>query len=222
MMESLPKPLLKIMPQLMLQQVLCSSVEVVINKALALNSNDDNPLNTLEQKTLAIKLAELGFILCLSVNDSKVLVTKLSERANCTITTSLATLKTLQQEQQITELIKQDKLALEGDIKVAQHFASLAESIDIDWQSEIAKHIGDVATYKLVQLGNKVKSKIDFANEQIQADASEYLVHEQGLAITQSQISHFSQAVTAVKQQTAHVENRINDLLNSLTIKPKG
>ena len=222
MMESLPKPLLKIMPQLMLQQVLCSSVEVVTNKALALNSNGEEQLNALEQKTLAIKLAELGFILCLSVNDGKVLVTKLSERADCTITTSLKTLKTLQKEQQITELIKQDKLDLEGDIKVAQHFAHLAENIDIDWQSELAKHIGDVATYKLTQLGHKVKGKLDFAAEQIQADASEYLVHEQGLAITQSQISHFSQAVTAVKQQTAHVENRINDLLNSLTIKPKG
>jgi len=217
-MESLPKPLLKIMPQLMLQQVMCSALEVTINKALSLNINSNERLNSLEEKTLAVKLAELGFPLCFSINDGKVLVTKLIERADCTITTSIKTLQDLKKEQQLTELIKQDKLDVEGDIKIAQHFASLAETLDIDWQTELAKHIGDIATHKLVQFSKIVKNKVDLAIEQIQADSSEYLVHEQRLVVTSSQLDHFNQAVSAVKLQTEQVENRLNQLFERLNI----
>jgi len=217
MMESLPKPLLKIMPQLMLQQVLCAAVEFIINEALKLNINSNEQLSALEQKTLVVKLAELGFPLCFSINEGKVLVTKLVDRADCTIITSIKTLQELKKEQQLTELIKQERLELTGDIKVAQHFASLAETLDIDWQTELAKHIGDVATHKLVQFGKMVKEKVTFANEQIQADSSEYLVHEQRLVVTSSQINHFNQAVSAVKLHAEQVESRLNQLMNSFS-----
>lgn len=201
----------------MLQQVMFAALEVIINKAISLNINQNDQLNALEQKTLVIKLAELPFPLCLSINNSKVLVTKLIERADCTITTSISTLQLLKKEQQLTELIKQDRLDLVGDIKVAKHFASLAETFDIDWQTELAKHIGDVATHQLVQLSMTIKEKVAFASEQIQADSVEYLVHEQRLVVTNSQLVHFNQAVSAIKLQTEQVENRVNQLVARLS-----
>lgn len=206
----------------MLQQVMCAALEAIINKALSLNINSNDQLNSLEQKTLAIKLAELGFPLCLSIDEGTVLVTKLIDRADCTVTTSIKTLQELKKEQQLTELIKQDQLDIEGDIKVAQYFASLAETLDIDWQTELAKHIGDIATHKLVQFSQLVKEKINFANGQIQADSSEYLVHEKRLVVTSSQINHFNLAVSAVQLQTEQVESRFNQLLTQVSTHTKG
>jgi ubiquinone biosynthesis protein UbiJ len=206
------RTLLKWLPQLMLQQVLCSAIEKVVNKALSLNINDNCQLNALEQKTLAVKLTELGFPLCFSVNNGKVLVTKLIERADCTITSSINTLKTLQKEQQLTQLIKQDQLDIDGDLKVAQQFASIAENLDIDWQSEVAKHIGDVPTYKLGQVIKVVNKKVSFAAEQVQADASEWLVHEQHLAVTKSQLNDFNQQVNNVCGNVNSLEQRIEQL----------
>ena len=201
----------------MLQQVMFAALEVIINKAIALNINQNDQLNALEQKTLVIKLAELPFPLCLSINNSKVLVTKLIERADCTITTSISTLQLLKKEQQLTELIKQGRLDLVGDINIAKHFASLAETFDIDWQTELAKHIGDVATHQLVQLSMTIKEKMAFASEQIKADSVEYLVHEQRLVVTSSQLVYFNQAVSAVELQTKQVENRVNQLVDRLS-----
>jgi len=203
--------------QLMHQQTLCSAVEFAINQALALNINGVSVLHALEQKTLTILLAELGFPLSFSINESKVLVTGLTERSDCTINTSVKTLLELKKEQQITELIKQDKLDVQGDIKVAQQFASIAESLDIDWQSEIAKHIGDIPTYKLSQLGKNLAKKFSFASQQIQADASEWLVHEKRLVVTSSQIEHFSQQVTEIAKQTEIVSARIQRLVQKIT-----
>jgi ubiquinone biosynthesis protein UbiJ len=115
----------------MLQQAFTSSLELLINKTLSLNTSDSG-LKKLEQKTLTVCLSELNFPISLSVNKCIVLVSGLTERADCTINTSIKTLQELKAKQQLTELIKQDKLDLTGDIKVAQQFASLAENLNID------------------------------------------------------------------------------------------
>jgi ubiquinone biosynthesis protein UbiJ len=196
----------------MLQQTLCSTVEFAINQALALNINGNNVLDSLEQKTLTIILTELSFPLSFSINENKVLVTSLTERSDCTIKTSVKTLLELRKEQQITELIKHEKLDVQGDIKIAQLFANIAETLEIDWQSEIAKHIGDIPTYKLSQFGKNLAKKFNFASQQIQADASEWLVHEKRLVVTSSQIHDFSRKVAEVSRQTDILSERIQRL----------
>jgi len=97
-------------------------------------------------------------------------------------------------------------------MKVAQQFASLAENLNIDWQSELATHIGDVPTHKLVQLGKTVANKFKFAAKQINADASEYIVHEKRLVVTRGQIEHFNQQVNNVSNQVDAIAIRIANL----------
>jgi ubiquinone biosynthesis protein UbiJ len=196
----------------MFQQTLCSTVEFAVNQALALNINGGNVLSALEEKTLTLVLTELGFPLSFSINENNVLVTSLTERSDCTIKTSVKTLLELKKEQQITELIKQEKLDVQGDIKVAQLFANITESLEIDWQSELAKHIGDIPTYKLTQFGKNLAKKFNFATQQIQADASEWLVHEKRLVVTSSQINNFSQQVIDIARQTDLISERIQKL----------
>lgn len=208
------------MSQLMHQQALCAALEIIINQALAFNIHGTKALVPLEQKTLTLELNELGFPLSFTVNASKILVTTLEdtdeEDASCIIKTSIATLRELRREQQLTELIKQDKLDISGNIKIAQQFAAIAETLEIDWQSEIEKHIGDVATYKLGRLSNAVKEKLAFAARQIQADASEWLVHEKRLVVTESQINDFNQQVDQVSKQTDAMAKRIERLSQKL------
>ena len=202
---------------LMVSQVLASTLEVVINKALALSSADSS-LEKLNQKNLTLILEELGyplsFTVCNVTTPAQIIVTALTERADCTISTSINTLRELKAEQQITELIKQNKLDLTGDVKVAQKFASLAENIDIDWQSELANYIGDIPTYKLTQLGQKLSSKIQFATKQIKADASEYIVHEKRLVVTRNQVEQFNQQVSEIEKQVDDISQRISRLVN--------
>ena len=196
----------------MFQQTLCSTIELAVNQALALNINGNNVVSALEQKTLTILLTELGFPLSFSINENNVLVTSLTERSDCTVNTSVKTLLELKKEQQITELIKQEKLDVQGDIKVAQLFANIAESLEIDWQSEIAKHIGDIPTYKLSQFGKNLAKKFNFATQQIQADASEWLVHEKRLVVTSSQVHDFSRQVSDIARQVDIISERIQKI----------
>lgn len=200
----------------MLQQVFLSSIELMINKVLSLNT-DPIDLKKLEQKTLTIVLSELNFPISFTVTSNKVIVSGLTERADCTINTSIKTLQALQAEQPLTELIKQNKLDLTGDIKIAQQFIQLAENLNIDWQSELAAHIGDMPTHKLMQLSKQVMNKVQFATKQIKADASEYIVHEKRLVVTRSQIDTFNQQVNQVNNRVDQLALRIEALTKGLT-----
>lgn len=199
------------------QQMLLLIIETIINKALTLNINNNKALHELSEKTLTIKLTELNFPVTLTVDGEQVLVTSNVEHNDCQLTSNIAALQQLQQNQQLTELIKQDKLDISGDLKVAQRFASLFENITIDWRSELAKHIGDIPTYKLGQFSDWCKQKLQFAAQQIQADASEYLVHEQQLAITSDNIDDFSQQVSQLAQRINQLELRMTHIDDMLT-----
>lgn len=203
--------------QFMFAQALSAVIETLINQFLKYNLSGTQALKPLSEKTLTVKLAELPFALSFSVSDEKIHVTTNDEHSDCCIITSIKTLVELKKEQQLTDLIKNDKLDIQGDLKVAQHFANIAETLDIDWQSELAKRIGDIPTYKLGRIGAKLLKKLNFATTQIQADASEWLVHEKRLLVTAAEIVSFSLDVERAEQKASALSQRIDELINQQT-----
>ncbi|MFQ3339668.1 MAG: ubiquinone biosynthesis protein UbiJ, partial [Colwellia sp.] len=134
--------------RLLLPQVATATFELIINKALALNNNKSVSFAAVAQKTLTLELAELPFTLCFTVNTSAsktlIIVRSGTEFSDCTINTSINTLNKLKAHKSLTQLIKQDELDITGDIKIAQQFANIAQSLEIDWQTELAKYLGDL------------------------------------------------------------------------------
>ncbi|WP_286234278.1 ubiquinone biosynthesis accessory factor UbiJ [Thalassotalea sediminis] len=204
------------MSNIMHHQILCSFVERVVNALLTINQADNAPLVALEQKTIVISLAELDFPMSFTFNEQQLLVTCITERSDCHIETSLATLKKLQTDQQLTDLIKQDKLNISGDIKIAQQFSSIFQQLDIDWQSELATFIGDVPTYKVVKFNQWLLSKFAFAKQQITADATEWLLHEKRLLVANDELQQLYSDIQATERNFQHLERRIIQLENAL------
>ena len=203
--------------QLMFAQTLSAVLETLINQFLRYNLHGTRALKPLSEKTLTVKLAELPFPLSFLVSNEKIHVTTNDEHSDCCLITSISTLVELKKEQQLTDLIKNNKLDIQGDLKVAQRFADIAQTLDIDWQSELAKRIGDIPTYKMGLLGRQLLNKLSFAAKQIPADASEWLVHEKRLVITAAELSYFSRDVERTEQQTDDLNHRIDQLINRIS-----
>ena len=206
---------------LLLPQAATAAIELIINKALSLN-NKPISFATVIQKTLTLKLTEFPFSLCFTLNSvsnsTEMMVRAQAEHSDCTINTSLRTLKKLKAQQPLTQLIKQNELDVLGDIKVAQQFATIAQSLEIDWQTELAKHLGDIPTHKLLQFGYKITKSIVATSKQFEADIGEYLVHEKRLIVTNSQINAFNQQTQDIKNQVDSLSVRINKLITLTSI----
>ena len=206
----------KLSNDLLLPQAVTASLELVINKALSLN-NSSVSFAAVAQKTLTLELAELPFPLCFTVNNTSspvdVIVSSNHECSDCTIKTSINTLKKLKANVSLTQLIKKDELDVIGDIKIAQQFANIAQSLEIDWQTELAKHLGDVPTHKLLQFGNKITKSLATTGKQLEADISEYLVHEKRLVVTSSQLNAFNQMTKDIANEVDALSARIDKLI---------
>ena len=206
----------KLSAALLLPQAVTAVIELLVNKALRLNNKQLN-IHGLSQKVLTIKLTELSFPLSFTVNSTttpaEVLVSTQKEQSDCVINTSITSLKKLKAQESLTQLIKQDKLDVIGDITIAQQFANIALSLEIDWQTEIAKHLGDIPTHHLLHLGNKMTRSFSTSCKKLQVDISEYLVHEKRLVITHHQIKAFNQEVTTLSKNMNELSIRINKLV---------
>ena len=206
------------MSEFMHTQLLAGAVEIILNQALRKGGAKQASLTKLNEKSLAVILGEFSRPIVLTVSSNKLLVTSPTSEnlaADCTIHTSIKTLVQLKTEQQLTQLIKDEQLDIDGDIKVAQHFAACFETLSIDWPSELEAHLGDIGTYKLMQLVNSIKAKLKFAKQQITSDATEWLIHEKRLAVSKQEISDFIGDVTQLEQQVSS----ISDTIDALAIK---
>lgn len=199
--------------QLMFAQALSAVIEKLCNQALVYNLHGTRALAALNEKTLTVKLAELGFPINFAISAEKINVTSGESASDCCITASVKTLFALKEQQKLTDLIKQNQLDIDGDIKIAQRFADIASSFDIDWRTEFAKRIGDIPTYKLGQLGTVFANKLNFARQQIQADASEWLIHEKNILVTKSEVSYYYQDVEQVFNEVEQLSERIKHLI---------
>ncbi len=212
----------KLSDSLLLPQVATATLELIINKALSLN-NKSLSFAAVAQKTLTLELSEISFPLCFTIDNTAspvvIIVRSTTEYSDCSIKTSVSTLKKLKANQSLTDLIKQDELDVSGDIKIAQQFANITQSLEIDWQTELAKHLGDVPTHKLLQFGNKITKSLATTGKQLEADISEYLVHEKRLVVTSSQINAFNQQTKDVASKVDNLSARIDKLAADITGK---
>ncbi|WP_371375021.1 SCP2 domain-containing protein [Thalassotalea aquiviva] len=198
--------------QLMPKQVLASVLEASINKALVLSTNASQLMAPLNGQALSIYLHELGFILSFRVQDQQVYVLSDNKAEECHIDTSLKVLPKLRQSSLLTQLIKTGQLDIEGDPKIAQQFAQVGEHLAIDWEQHLANNLGDVPAYKLTQLGKAAKQKLGIKQQQFSQDASEFLLHEQRLCVSNSELSVFNHSVKNLAQQVTELEQRIQSL----------
>jgi ubiquinone biosynthesis protein UbiJ len=203
--------------QLMFAQTLSAILETVINQFMGYNLHGTWALKLLSDKTLTIKLAELQFPLSFTVSDEKIHVSSNDEDNDCCLITSISSLIELKKEQQLTDLIKNNKLDIQGDLQVAQRFADIAQTLDIDWQSELAKRIGDIPAYKLGQLSRKLLKTLNFAGTKIQVDASDWLIHQKRLIITAAEMSYFNHDVEDVEQQVSALSQRLDKLTKHIS-----
>ena len=201
---------------LLIPQVVTASLEILINKALQLNTKSIN-FGSLSHKVLTLKLAELSFPLSFTVNNNgvvpEVIVRSKADDSDCVICTSINTLKKLKAQESLTQLIKDDQLDVIGDITVAQQFSTVVQSIDIDWQTELANHLGDIPTHNLLYFGNKITESLTNTHKKFQADVGEYVVHEKRLVVTSSQLIAFNDNVNKVANCVDKLSIRINKLV---------
>lgn len=132
---------------------------------------------------------------------------------DCTLSLNVSVLPELKDQSNITKLIKQDKLDMDGDIQLAQSFSQLITQCKPDIEEWISRVTGDVVAHTLVQGVTQIGQ---FARTQLrhqQDYLAQVVTEEWRLAPPPLEVAHFCDQVDEVKSQAARVEAKLNQLL---------
>ncbi|PHZ59595.1 hypothetical protein CRG86_021565 [Photobacterium leiognathi] len=189
------------------------AVETALNQLIKDDADSQRRLTRLRGKVISVKLNEFNKTMYFVFSHQVDVLVGFEGEVDCQLALNLSVLPELRQQANLTQLIKADKLALDGDLQLAQHFSSLLSGLKPDFEDKLSEYTGDVVAHTLV---SSVKSGSRFIRQGIknrQRDLAEVITEEWRLLPQPLEMMHFCDQVDDLKSDVARFEARLNQLL---------
>lgn len=196
-----------------LSPLVTAAIETAINTLLKESPEQGRRIARLNGQILQLDLQELGQSLVFIFSQQVDVLACFEGEPDCRLSLSLSVLPQLRNQSNITTLIKQDKIELEGDIKLAQQFAELLHAIRPDLEEWLSRYTGDIMAHTLVQGARDVGSWLQSQAGRQQRHLAEVLTEEWRIAPPPLEVAHFCDQVEALQGDLKRLESRLNQLL---------
>ncbi|ELG2045115.1 SCP2 domain-containing protein [Vibrio fluvialis] len=192
-------------------------ITAVIESSLNTLINDDPELGRrlarLKGQVIQVHLKEINKTLTFIFSQQIDVLANYEGEPDCYLSLNLSVLPELREQANITKLIKQDKLVLEGDIQLAQKFSQLMTDCKPDIEEWLSRVTGDVVAHTVVQGAKNVGALLSAQLSKHQNHLAQVLTEEWRVAPGPLEIAYFCDQVDDVKSQAARLESRLNQLL---------
>lgn len=173
---------------------------------------------SLQDKRLAVNLLTFNLKLTFCFTASGIrLLGEYQDDADCRVITSLDVLKQLQDPSQITPLIRSGQLQLDGDIHVAQQFATLLKDTEIDWEEHLSRFFGDGMSHRIVNVAKKVIDTFVSGLQTTERVVTEFAQDEAKLSPHPLEVEAYSKGVSEVNARVDKLDAKITAYEKELT-----
>lgn len=136
----------------MIQKFQTVVLEKILNHLLAAHQMD---ISALEGKTIHFSLQDLPMDVGFICTNARIFVSSNTNKTpDVDIKLQLESFLALLRGQDLTDLLKQDKIVIHGDVKMAQLLVDLFQQVSFDFEEVLSKYTGDIVAH---QVGKSVK-----------------------------------------------------------------
>ncbi|GEA61326.1 ubiquinone biosynthesis accessory factor UbiJ [Vibrio comitans] len=192
-----------------------AAVETSFNALIKEQPESQKQLARLKGSIIRLNIKELNKSLIFVCSQQVDVLAEFEGTPDCELTLSLTALRDLQQQANINDLFKKDKLSVAGDMQVGQQFATLMQLSKPDVAEILSKVVGDVAAHTLV---TGAKNGLSF----FQRNARKHTTHlkhaiteEWQLAPSPLAVANFCDQVDDAKAQLHSLEQRLSRLMET-------
>ncbi|WP_428773988.1 ubiquinone biosynthesis accessory factor UbiJ [Vibrio sp.] len=196
-----------------LEPVVTAVIETTLNALIKDDPELTQRVVRLKGQVIQIHLTEVNQTLTFIFSQKIDVLAEYEGQPDCYLSLTLDTLPELKEQANITRLIKQDKLQLEGDIQLAQKFAQLMVDCKPDIEEWLSRLTGDVVAHTLVRGAKQVGQWLSHGAARQQRYLGQVITEEWRLAPGALEIMHYCDQVDEVTSQAARMEARLNQLL---------
>ncbi|CAM4058360.1 ubiquinone biosynthesis accessory factor UbiJ [Pseudoalteromonas byunsanensis] len=198
----------------MINTLLTAAAERILNKILSLEPSLLASLGKIQHQVLAVEIRDWQQTFAITfTGHSFMLFNNYQEHVDCHISASIETLSQLKDPSQLTRLIRQGELDLEGNLHLAQAYSQIFSELDIDWAEHLSTYFGDAAAQLLVQQLRNTKQRTVHLDDVLKTTTIGLFQDELKVTIHPIEMAQFKAHTRELKQHTAVLEQRINQLL---------
>ena len=194
-----------------LDNLVCGLLETGVNKLHQLDSSAKQKRKALDGTIIGVSLKEIDKPIYFVISHQQIdLLSRFEGQPDCFIRLNFMALMDLQDNHQLTSLIKSGQLEVQGDIKTVQQFALLLTEMDIDWEEHLSSKVGDLLAHKLVYHAKQCKKQLFKQGNKAQKQLTEIISEELKLAPGPLQVAYFCDQVSDIEKQLEALEKKIS------------
>ena len=190
--------------------LLTAAIENVLNRVLYQDRGLKPARQRLKGKVLTLKFSEFSRPLVLVFSEQQLdVVGDWQDNSDCTVSLALAVLPELRDRQNMTSLIRQGKLDVQGDLQVIQQFSALLDLAELDPAEYLAPFVGDIAAQGISRAGQRLFSFVRQEIDSRQRQLGEVLTEEWRAAPGALEVAWFCEETAALDKKLAALDARL-------------
>lgn len=188
-------------------------VETSLNTLIKDDPELGRRLARLKGQVIQVHLKEINKTLTFVFSQQIDVLANYEGEPDCYLSLNLAVLPELRDQSNITKLIKQDKLVLEGDIQLAQKFSQLMTDCKPDIEEWLSRVTGDVVAHTVIKGAENFGQFVKAQASKHQNHLAQVITEEWKVAPAPLEVAHFCDQVDELKSHAARLEAKLNQLL---------
>ncbi|WP_192980291.1 ubiquinone biosynthesis accessory factor UbiJ [Pseudomonas sp. EggHat1] len=195
---------------------LLAGVEAGLNRALRLDGTALPRLQALAGKVIAVQCQSPALeLFILPSGDGLQLAAQWHAPADCTLTAPAASLVRLALSREKTAILHRPEVSLDGDSAVLLQLAGILQDLELDWEYEISRWLGPVAT---TLLAGHLRSRVNLASHgaaSLKQNLADYLAEESRTLVGQREADARFAELDQLKIALDRLEARIERLTSA-------
>jgi len=195
-----------------LPSLVLASLEIALNRYLRLDADTLARLSALSGKVIAVELRGLGVTLHMAPHAGGIQLLGDYHGAPDTIISGTPISLARVGYGEDRGALFAGEVEIRGDVTLGQRFEAVLREIDIDWEDQLSRLVGDVAAH---QVGRLVRDTLAWGAkgaDSLGRDLSEYLQEESRQLPQRHEVDAFLAAVDGLRNDVERLEARVKRL----------
>jgi ubiquinone biosynthesis accessory factor UbiJ len=107
----------------------------------------------------------------------------------------------------------QERIEISGNTAAAQKFQKILTELDIDWEQQLSRLVGDAVSFRIFQGLNKTRQWVNDSFKSVAISGRDYLQQESGHMPTKPEFDQFKSEVTDLRHSVERMEALLNHKL---------
>ncbi|MDD2815850.1 MAG: SCP2 sterol-binding domain-containing protein [Thiotrichaceae bacterium] len=192
--------------------LLATVAETILNHALYLAPQSLEKMAALSGKRIRIEVLDLNlnFTLLPSAHNILVFSSYKGEADVCIQGAPFSLLRLLLQTE--ANLASMPEITIHGDLGVAQQLQNILQHLDLDWEEQFSKVLGDVPAHGIGSLLRRGHTHLRESIDNLHNNLEDYLQQETQHLPAATEVDHFLTATDHLRDDVARLEQRIQRL----------